>query len=546
MMRRSLYIGIGSLAVCLSFLAGRVYRSGSGGANAGGRRVLYYLDPMHPAYKSDKPGIAPDCGMKLVPVYEGDSEPSTSQHIPIGTVSITPEKQQAMGIRVEPAKDGQTNDILRVTGRVTPDERDVYRVTAAVDGWVRTSGEFVSGSVVKKGDVLATYYNRDVLTAQQTYLYALNTMDRYKDGSSEDQLKLTHAQIQAAEDNLESLGMDEIQVHQVAATRKLVRNVELRSPVSGIVLARNVYTGLRFERGTELFRVAALDHVWVVANLFENEASYFRTGAEARVTIPRQNKHYEATVSDIPPLFDAATRTLQVRLDVKNPGYLLRPEMFVDVELPIRLPPGVTVPVDAVMHSGLHHRVFVDRGNGYFEPREVETGWRRGERMQIVRGLASGERIIVSGTFLVDSESRMKAAAEGIYSSAVKDPVCGMGIDHDRAVAAGRKTEYNGETFYFCSDQCKRKFDAAPAQYSAPMNKHQAKRAALRLTSAAPEQAVDPVCGMNVETAKAMKDGRVFDYEGKTYHFCSKGCKESFQKEPQKYLAPLHAEGGHD
>jgi YHS domain-containing protein len=120
--------------------------------------------------------------------------------------------------------------------------------------------------------------------------------------------------------------------------------------------------------------------------------------------------------------------------------------------------------------------VFVERGNGYFEPREIETGWRFGDRVEVVKGLAAGERIVVSGTFLVDSESRMKAAAAGVYGAAAKDPVCGMDVDEAKAKAAGKALEHGGKTFFFCSDQCKTRFEQAPASYAdkaaAPEHKH--------------------------------------------------------------------------
>jgi YHS domain-containing protein len=192
----------------------------------------------------------------------------------------------------------------------------------------------------------------------------------------------------------------------------------------------------------------------------------------ARVSLPNQNKTLAARVSEVLPQFDPATRTLKVRLEADNPGYLLRPDMFVDVELPISFPPTIAVPVDAVLDSGPKKTVFVERGEGFFEPREVETGWRFEDRVQIVKGLATGERIVIAGNFLIGSESRLKEAAAGMYAP-VKDLVCGMEVDQGKAEAAGKKSQYGGKTYYFCSDQCKRKFDADPDSYlkkvAAPM-----------------------------------------------------------------------------
>ena len=233
------------------------------------------------------------------------------------------------------------------------------------------------------------------------------------------------------------------------------------------MLARNVSPGLKFDRGAEWYRIADLSRIWILADVFENEAQYFRPGVRARASLPNQQKSFVVTVSDVPPQFDPATRTLKLRLEADNPGMALRPDMFVDVELPVKLPSAITVPLDAVLDSGLRKTVFVERTSGVFEPRVVETGWRMGDRVQIVHGLSAGERVVVSGNFFVDSESRLKSAAAGIYSVAVKDPVCGMMTDESKATAAGRKFEYRGTTYYFCSDQCRRDFEKDPERYLA-------------------------------------------------------------------------------
>jgi YHS domain-containing protein len=171
-------------------------------------------------------------------------------------------------------------------------------------------------------------------------------------------------------------------------------------------------------------------------------------------------------VSDVEPLFDETTRTLKVRLEMDNPGYALKPGMFVYIDFPVSLPPGVSVPADAVLDSGLRKVVFVDRGNGYFEPRRVETGWHVGDRVEIVRGLMDGERIVVSGNFLLDSETRMKAASVATAAaSRTMDPVCGMEVDAEQARAAGRVIEHDHRTYYFCTDDCKKQFAANPERF---------------------------------------------------------------------------------
>jgi membrane fusion protein, copper/silver efflux system len=446
-----------------SFVIGTWQRSAPGGPP-----ILYYQDPMHPAYRSDRPGIAPDCGMQLEPVFAGSGGPGSSvkrKSIPAGVVEISPEKQQVIGIRTAVVTKGPGPQSLRVLGRVALDETRVYRVAAAVDGWIRSAGPITT---VRKDEVLATFYNRDFLTAQQTYLYALNTMDRFQEQESAEQLKLTRNQMRAAEENLQFLGMGDAQLKHIAQDRQIAREIELRSPVNGVVLARNALPGLRFDRGAELFRVADLTHVWVLADLFGKEARHVRPGQGARIILQDQERSLVASVTDSLPQFDAISRTLKVRLELDNPGYVLRPDMFVDVEIPISLPAAVTVPADAVIDSGLKKTAFVVRGAGFFEPRSVEIAWRFGDRIGIARGIEPGERIVVSGNFLIDSESRMRLADAGSFASAQgvtagKDPVCGMSVNTKTPDAIS--TQRDGATYYFCSMQCRKDFEANPRRY---------------------------------------------------------------------------------
>ena len=170
-------------------------------------------------------------------------------------------------------------------------------------------------------------------------------------------------------------------------------------------------------------------------------------------------------MSTVLPQFDPATRTLKVRLEADNPGYVLRPDMFVDVELPVTFPPAIVVPAAAVLDLGMRKTVFVARGDGFFEPRQVETGWRFGNRVEIVKGLDPGERIVVSGNFLIDSESRMELAASGKYGTLARDPVCGSDVAVKKAEKTGRASVYKGKLYYFSSAECKQQFDRNPDRY---------------------------------------------------------------------------------
>ena len=385
-----------------------------------------------------------------------------------GTVKISPEKQQVMGVRLGTAERVSETHTLRVLGRVAADETRIYQINASVDGWIRRTYNNPTGSLVKQDEPLVDFYSPEFLSAQQAYIYALSSMDRKKteEGAIPEQAPLSRANIQQYSDTLRNLGMSDKQIEDIARTRQRTQNVQILAPAPGFIIARNISPGQKFSKGTELFKIADLRRVWVVMDLFENEARYFKPGTVAKIFLPQQQKTFTGKVSATLPQFDPATRTLKVRLDVDNPGYVLRPDMFTDVELPVTFPPAVTVPADAVLDSGLKKIVFVDRGGGFFEPRQVETGWRFGNRVEIIRGLEPGEKIVISGNFLIDSESRTELAAAGLSGTLEKDPVCSAVVSVKKALKEGKTSLHKGKTYYFSSSECKEKFDRDPDRYA--------------------------------------------------------------------------------
>jgi Cu(I)/Ag(I) efflux system membrane fusion protein len=358
-----------------------------------------------------------------------------SADISPSAVHITPEKQRMIGVRVGVVEKKPFVHTLRVFGRVAADETKVYRLTASVDGWINDSFGYPVGSQVRKGAVLATFYSQQFLDAQQAFIYALDAGERLQTGqrielSRSDiplQAALDKRTIQRQIDQLRSLGMDDSQIEEIGRTRSLTQSVRIVAPAGGFVLVRDVSPGQRFARGDELFRIADLSRVWILADVFENEAPYFKPGVEAAVRLPYRPEAYRAVTSRALPVFDAGTRTLKVRLETPNPDFALRPDMFADVELPLTLDPALTLPADAVIRSGRRTTVFVERGEGVFEPRAVETGWRLGGRVEIVSGLSEGEKVALSGVFLLDSESRLQSIAQGVADEPDREPT----PDHD-------------------------------------------------------------------------------------------------------------------
>ncbi|HEX2711578.1 MAG TPA: efflux RND transporter periplasmic adaptor subunit, partial [Candidatus Acidoferrales bacterium] len=366
-MRNALYGIVVVLAIVVGFVFGQ-QRSGVR-ASSTARRVLYYVDPMHPAYKSDKPGIAPDCGMQLEPVYADERErvaaPGEAAPSAPGTVSIDPERQQLAGIRVARVERTSGTRTLRIPGRVTADETRVYRVNGGVDGFVRgTRGDAV-GTQVKKGQRLAIIYSPEFLSATGGYLAAFERTPGgpAKDGAAETR-RLT--EIHNWADRLRTLGMSDTQIEEIKLTHKIPEDIYVLSPADGFIVSRNITPGQRFERHMEFYRITDLSHVWIVADLFESEAQYFRPGARARIELPNLKRGVSARVSTLLPQIDPSARTLKLRLEADNSSFALRPGMFVDVELTVATPPGLSLPADAVLDSGLSKRVFVDLGNGIF------------------------------------------------------------------------------------------------------------------------------------------------------------------------------------
>ena len=429
-MRRIVFAVLGVAAIAaVSYGFNRHYLHSQTERSAA-RHVIYYVDPMHPSYKSDKPGIAPDCGMQLVPVYEdGNAHPvSSNEQMPAGTVTIDGKSQRLLGIRVAAVQSGATR-ITHVVGRVSPEDTRIYSLNSGMDGFIRETYNDSVGTLVKKDQKLATYYAPDILAAASGFLAATERVPGYvgKDGARFTPdfggpiAKEGVRSIQGYTDHLRNLGMSDDQIKRIAETRELPSGVDIVSPTDGFILTRGVSRGQHFDHMLEFYRIADLSQVWVIAEVYEDDARNLRPGTAVLITLRDEGRRLSARVTDSLPQSEPGGGTAKIRLEVDNPGYLLRPEMLVDVEVPIRMSAAVTVPMDAVVDSGEHARVYVEHGEGVFEAREVETGRRVGEQVEILRGVKAGERVVISATFLVDSESRLKMSTQTPLPAAVPE-----------------------------------------------------------------------------------------------------------------------------
>jgi membrane fusion protein, copper/silver efflux system len=399
-----------AVLVVAAFAAGGWFSRRESPARAVGSQILYYQDPMHPAYRSDKPGIAPDCGMKLVPVYAGSGAP-TFKTGDGGTdvgIRIDEGKQHLMGIRVAAAEMGGGVRVLHAPGRVSIDTGKIYVVNAASEGWF-TSARLNVGDRVEKDQLLGSYFARELRAAALGHLAVMDRAQPAENTVDPERMRSDRSNVGLSLEILHNLGVSDAQIRSIEKTREVPADVDLRAPASGVIVARNASPGQRFMRGDDLYRIADLSSVWIIADLLPEDGNSIPRGSAAHVKVGNPARTLDAKVSESVPEFDAVSQTVKLRLEAENPGLALKPDMFVDVQISITMPAGLTVPKEAVMDLGNKKSVFVASEDGIFAARAIQTGWRSGGRVQVVSGLKPGDKVVVAGQFLIDSETRMQA-----------------------------------------------------------------------------------------------------------------------------------------
>jgi RND family efflux transporter MFP subunit len=421
-MRRVLIVVLLVAAWIGGYGYGRWYgpRSDRASVQPEGKKAAGYHCPMHPNFRSDKPGNCGVCGMRLVPDEPAGlpdppaAESTAAGELPEGTIHISPDKQQLIGVKYGKAEYTTATSSFRATGKVAIDETRVVKVQTRIEGWIDRVFANVTGDPVKKGQPLVTLYSPEMLATQQELLLALKSRDILKGSALTSSVEHGESLVAAARRRLELWELSPEQIAEIEKTGQPIRNITVYAPISGHVMTRNAFPKQRVTPETELYTLADLSRVWIIADVFENEARQVQIGTGATVTLTYAGgRRFGARVTHIHPQVETATRTLQVRLEAENPGLALKPEMFVDVEFFSGGGRRLTVPAEAVIDTGLRQTVFVDRANGNLEPRQVRTGERLGDRIEIVSGLKEGERIVTSGNFLIDSESQLRSTAAG-------------------------------------------------------------------------------------------------------------------------------------
>ena len=352
--------------------------------------------------------------MDFVPVYEDEVKGSgAGVNLPEGyaTVQVGMERVQLAGIQSAPAVREAISHPVRAVGIVVPDERRVRRVQSKVEGWIEKLHTNFTGQMVTKGQPLLEIYSPDLVATQREYLLARAGVDRMKESPYEDAREMSSGLAQAARTRLKLFDVPESFIEELERTGKVQRTVTLNAPVSGYVTGKEVFEGTRVMPGMDLLTVTDLSRVWIEADLYEYEAQAVRVGQTALLeTVADPGTKLKGRVAFIYPTFSPETRTLKVRFEFPNPGLRLKPQMYANVALDLHSVTGVVVPDSALIETGVRVIAFVDSGNGSFEPREVKVGVRGNGKAQILSGVKAGEKVAVGANFLLDSESKLRAA----------------------------------------------------------------------------------------------------------------------------------------
>ena len=362
------------------------------------REILYWVAPMDPNYRRDEPGKSP-MGMDLVPVYADEvaSKP--------GVVSIDPTLVNNLGVRTAVAERGTLPRRIDTVGYIGYDEDTLQHVHTRVDGWIESLAATATGDPVKKGQLLFELYSPTLVSAQQEYLAALS--------SNNEGLR------SASRDRLAALGLTNREIERLDRERAVSQRIRVYAESDGVIAHLGVREGMFVTPATEVMSIAQLDQVWVVAEVFERQSAWVEPGQRAVVELDYlPGLSLEGTVDYVNPELDPKTRTLKVRLRFDNEGARLLPNMFARVIIDGRpIPNIVHVPREAVVRGGSSNRIVVDLGDGVFESRKVLVGIESGDRVAIRRGVAEGERVVVSAQFLIDSESNIDNALERLEST---------------------------------------------------------------------------------------------------------------------------------
>jgi Cu(I)/Ag(I) efflux system membrane fusion protein len=353
---------------------------------------------------SQQGGGASKAATKTEPANQAEETP---------TVEIPTDKQQLIGVRTVQAAIRPLNRVIRTVGRIEYDERKLATANTKIEGWIEKLHVDYTGRYVKKGEPLAEIYSPELVATQQEFLNILRWAGQGQSVKDERTAMLlvkdAQAMLDAAKERLRLWDISDEQIKKIETTGKPIRTLTIYSPVSGYVLQKMAVQGMRVMPGEKLFDVVDLSSVWVVSDIYEYDLPLIKVGQTARIGLSYfPGKEFSSRVDYVYPLLASETRTAKVRFTIPNPDGVLKPQMFTNVEIKINLGNRLTVPSEAVIDTGERQIVYVDKGEGYFEPREVTTGLKADGLVEVTGGIKAGEKVASSANFLIDSEAQLK------------------------------------------------------------------------------------------------------------------------------------------
>ncbi|MBI1424290.1 MAG: efflux RND transporter periplasmic adaptor subunit [Gammaproteobacteria bacterium] len=372
------------------------------------RKPLFYRSPMNPAITSPVPA-KDEMGMDYVPVYADDQQNAAG---PAGTVKIDPTVVQDIGVRTAKAERTVLSRHVRTVGLVALNEERVARLHPKYDGWVQQLFVDKTGEKVKKNTMLLSIYSPQVVATEDEYLLALANREKLQQSPFADVREGAASLLHSSRERLQLFDMPAHQLRQLERTRKAIHAVHIHSPFDGVVMNIGAREGARITPDTELYVIADLSRIWVLADLYQDDLPWVHVGDTAKMQVNGiPGRTFSGKVAFIYPYFEAKTRTVKVRLEFDNPDMLLKPEMYANVDiLADKQVNAIAVPSEAIVRSGTGAQVFVERAPGKFEPRKVTLGVSSDGQTQILSGLEAGETVVTSSEFLIDSESKLREA----------------------------------------------------------------------------------------------------------------------------------------
>jgi RND family efflux transporter MFP subunit len=403
-MKTKLILPFMALAIAGGFWFGKNSSFATSTAATAAPAKTLYTCGMHPQVILDHPGNCPICGMKLTPIRNGGAATNAADS---EVITVDAATQQNMNLRTAEIERGPLRKNIRTVGTIEYNETATAEVTTRFKGWVEKVNVDATGQLVHRGDALFEVHVPELYDAQVEFLRTVtNRFKKFQSGVAERE---------AAIRTLKNFNVSDAQIAEIENNRKVLRTLTVSAPISGFVVEKNVVPGQMVDAGIQLYRIADLGIVWVMAQVYEQDLALVQLGQEALVKVASlPGREFRGRVTFIYPTMDEKTRTAKVRLEFENPGYFLKPGMFVSAEINAELEDAVVlVPDSAVLRSGARNTVFLARDGGKFEAREVELGLTSENNLiQVISSLNAGERVVTSGQFLLDSESQLREAVE--------------------------------------------------------------------------------------------------------------------------------------